>query len=391
MKISSSSASSTTKKTDQERRQFIATLCALGLSPALTGCQKQAHVTKQEIIIGAQGSKKAHYSLSWFSNNKQKPNIALSGFRGHGAAQHPAHPASILMFGRRPSTVGIEVDLKAEGISQTFHCAKNRHFFGHGCFNKTGSLLFTTEADTNTSKGKIGIRDAQTYQQIGEYESHGIGPHELALMPDGKTLVVANGGILTRPRSGRKKLNLDTMDSRLSYIDLENGTLLDDFKVAEPKASIRHLDVIDDGTVVFAMQLQREATPHNKIIPLGGVHHPTKKIQLFEKPDNLVHAMNDYMGSIAINSKTRTAGFTSPRGNIVAFWDIDSLKLKGYHELSDVCGIAVTNQQNDFVISNSFGQLRYLNASSLKEDKTQRVINDDIRWDNHLMMAQIPG
>ena len=46
----------------------------------------------------------------------------------------------------------------------------------------------------------IGVRDAQDgYRQIGELPSDGIGPHEATLMPDGKTLVVANGGIRTHP------------------------------------------------------------------------------------------------------------------------------------------------------------------------------------------------
>ena len=365
-------------------------LCALGVSPVLFGCQQGMKGESREILLSAQGSKKESYSLSWVGSDSSKANISLSGFRGHGLAQHPLRHTTAIMFGRRPATISIEVDLITGDINKAFNCSAGRHFFGHGCFNKSGSVLFTTEADMRTGKGKIGLRDAKTYKQIGEYESHGIGPHELALMPDGKTLVVANGGILTHPKSGRKKINLDSMDSRLSYIDAESGKLIDDFKVAEPKASIRHLDVADDGTVAFAMQVQRDATQHDEIVPLGGIHAVGKPIELLEKPENLIHKMNDYMGSVVINQKTRTAGFTSPRGNVVAFWDIDTQQPKGYYLLADVSGITVANNQKYFVITNSFGQMRFIDATTLKENKAKRITHENLRWDNHLILADVP-
>lgn len=375
---------------DSNRRQFISMLCALGVSPVLFGCQQGMKGESREILLGAQGSKKESYSLSWIGSGSSKANISLSGFRGHGLAQHPLRPTTAIMFGRRPATISIEVDLIRGDINKAFNCSAGRHFFGHGCFNRSGSVLFTTEADMNTGKGKIGLRDARTYEQIGEYESHGIGPHELALLPDGKTLVVANGGILTHPKSGRKKLNLHSMDSRLSYIDIENGKLIDDYKVAESKASIRHLDVADDGTVAFAMQVQRDVAQHDEIVPLGGIHAADKAIKLLKKPRNLIHKMNDYMGSVAINQKTRTAGFTSPRGDVVAFWDIDTQEPKGHYLLRDVSGITVANNQKDFVITNSFGQMRFLDAATLNEDKTKRITHEEMRWDNHLILANVP-
>lgn len=170
---------------------------------------------------------------------------------------------------------------------------------------------------------------------------------------------------------------------------MATGKLLGDFKVAEPKASIRHLSVSEEGIVAFAMQLQRSATTHDNIVPLGGIHAPNKAIKLLEKPEAIIHQMKDYMGSVAVNQRTRTAGFTSPRGNIVAFWDIDTGEFKGTHSLRDVCGIAVTHQQKDFVISNSFGQLRQLDAVTLKENKAQRKVQTTLRWDNHLLMAEM--
>ena len=57
------------------------------------------------------------------------------------------------------------------------------------------------------------------------------GPHEIRLLPQGDTLVVANGGIETHPDSGRSKLNLPTMRPNLAYITID-GALKD--RVAPP-------------------------------------------------------------------------------------------------------------------------------------------------------------
>ncbi len=253
------------------RRGFLLSALALGLSPTLRASPQNAQ-NQRQYWVSAQGRKSEKYSLSWVDEETHQVDIALSGFRGHGMSQHPLYPASLLMYSRRPGNTVIQVNLKTGRLENQFKCAENRHLFGHGCFSQDGKTLFTTEADPLTGEGKIGIRDAQTYAVIGEYESHGIGPHELKLMPDGKTLVIANGGILTHPDSGRKKLNLDTMKSSLIYIDVANGEKLAAFEVDEPKASIRHLDVATDGTVAFAMQVQRVATSHQNTVPLGGIH-----------------------------------------------------------------------------------------------------------------------
>ena len=84
-------------------------------------------------------------------------------------------------------------------------------------------MLFTTENDYNGKRGVLGIRDSQSLQPVGEYATDGLDPHDVQLLPDGKTLVVANGGIETHPDFGRRKLNLDTMQPSLVYLDSETG------------------------------------------------------------------------------------------------------------------------------------------------------------------------
>lgn len=382
-----------------DRRQFLQQLLGgtlLATSPSLFAqtLSKQADLKLLEGWFSAQGSQADSYGFAanvdlQVDGAKQSKHIAgLSGFRGHGGAQHPnivQKPHSVLMFGRRPSNESIEVDLFTGEVMARFRAQPNRHFFGHGAFSADGKTLFTVEADVIKGVGVIGIRDADSYQWLGEYSSYGVGPHQMMLMPNGRELVVANGGILTRPESGREKLNLATMRSTLTYIDVETGKMASEWQVPEPKASIRHLDVIEDGTVAIAMQVQRDACGHETLVPLTAIHKPGQAIQLLDQPDILIEQMADYVGSVAIHAESRTAGFTSPRGDVVGFWDIDSGDFKGYHGLRDVCGIAVSKQDSAFIITNSYGMVQTIDANSLQERVALRRHYPDMAWDNHMV------
>lgn len=372
-----------------DRRQFLISLLAVGVSPGLFARTVDASSHGQEIFVSAQGKTGHEYGLGWLDSRQKKTGSSPSGFRGHGASIHPLRSGSAVMYARRPGDVGIEVNLQSGEVERSFQCKRWHHLFGHGCFSADGKALFTSEADYRTGEGKIAIRDSLSYEQIGEYASGGIGPHEIKLMPDGKTLVIANGGLLTHPDSGRRILNLDTMESSLTYLDLETGKVLDSFRLPEAKASIRHLDVAEDGTVAFATQVQREAMSHDELVPLGAIHKPGQAIALLSQPAALIHQMKDYMGSVAINSRSRIAGFTSPRGNVAAFWHMDKNRFVAYHALHDVCGLTVSSDQQHFVISNSAGQLRFLDATSIAEDRSRRLSFTDMHWDNHLLSTRI--
>jgi hypothetical protein len=380
-----------------KRRRFLQGLSILGLTPLAPGLvyatvstnpntpsAPSTPRTKNEYWLSAQGDHTDNYSASWISRQQQNTQACASGFRGHEISPHPLKANHALMFARRPGTVGIEVNLKNGQIQQQFSCTQHRHLTGHACFSQDGNILFTSESHYPSGNGKIGLRDAHNYQYLGEYDSHGIGPHQIQLMPDGQTLVVANGGIRTHPDSGRKKLNLDSMLSNLSYIDINNGQLLETHYLSEPKASIRHIDVCANGTVALAVQMQREAADHNNTVALCAIHNRGGDIVSLQAPDAVFAHMKDYVGSVTINQLTHIAGFASPRGNLVVFWDIKQNRLAGYHKLNDVCGITVSADQRHFVISNSSGQLRMLDARSLKENVHLRQHHPGQRWDNHL-------
>ena len=65
-------------------------------------------------------------------------------------------------------------------------------------------------------RGLLGVYkfEGERLVHSGELSTHGIGPHQVSWMPDGETLVVANGGIRTEAES-RVEMNLNAMEPSL--------------------------------------------------------------------------------------------------------------------------------------------------------------------------------
>src|SRR5690606_23967829 len=103
------------------------------------------------------------------------------------------------------------------------------------------------------------------YKRIGEHPSHGVGPHEIILLSDGRTLAIANGGIDTVPEAGRAMLNLDEMQPNLAFADAESGALIARHELSADlnRLSIRHIAADANGAVWFGGQWEGdpEATP----------------------------------------------------------------------------------------------------------------------------------
>src|SRR5690606_16517 len=148
--------------------------------------------------------------------------------RGHSFAIDSARQRAVV-FGRQPGFFALVLDLRDGSQVASLPLPEGRHFFGHGTFSAAGDRLYATENDFEAGRGVIGVYDARpgaNWQRLGEFDSGGIGPHEVVLLPDGNTLCVANGGLLTHPDYGKATLNLATMRSSLALLDARDGRLL---------------------------------------------------------------------------------------------------------------------------------------------------------------------
>lgn len=113
-----------------------------------------------------------------------------------------------------------------------------RSLDGHASLSPDGAWLLTSETDPATGQGWIGIRDARTLKKEAEWRSHGIEPHALQFI-DQNRLLIANGGLLRGPRD--KKRNLEQMDSSLVLLNPGSGERLGQWRLPDPRLSLRHL------------------------------------------------------------------------------------------------------------------------------------------------------
>jgi uncharacterized protein len=130
-----------------------------------------------------------------------------------------------------------------------------RRFGGHVIASVDGHRLYTTETDTTTGRGRIGVRDARTLRKIDDWDSHGVEPHQLLLDPKGQ-LVLANGGIW-RDRDDRK-IQLHRMEASLVHVHAETGALLGQWRPQDARLSVRHLAWAEGGLLGVALQAEHD-------------------------------------------------------------------------------------------------------------------------------------
>ncbi|MFW7340074.1 DUF1513 domain-containing protein [Pollutimonas sp. H1-120] len=307
--------------------------------------------------------------------------VPLPG-RGHSFAIDAAR-GRVVAFGRQPGFFAIAFDVAGDRPPQMLDVAPGRHFFGHGVFSPDGRLMAATENDYEAGRGVLGLYDAAEgggYRRLGEISTQGVGPHEVVLMPDGRTLCVANGGILTHPDYGKLQLNADDMRPSLAYINMHSGDLLEQVFLdgALNRLSIRHLVVDAAGAVWFGCQ---HTGPAGERPPLVGRHRQGGRAELFAGPDSVLRGMKNYVGSLACDASGTRIATSSPVGGQIMYWDAASGRNLGVTRMFDGCGVAPLAEKG-FLASSGQGELARLLPQKRERETLSRV--SDLAWDNHL-------
>ncbi len=302
--------------------------------------------------------------------------IALPA-RGHDLAVHRPSGRAVA-FARRPGTFAVAFDVHGRTAPQVFLAQADRHFFGHGAYSADGKLLFATENDFDAGQGVIGVYDATgRYRRIGEFPTRGAGTHEAILMPDGKTLAIANGGIETHPDYGRDMLNLPTMDPSLAFVDLD-GHLVAQHRLPEDfhQLSIRHMAVGADGKVWFGTQWQGDPLETPSLVGRASLEGG---MQLVPTPEPELNAMRRYIGAMAASRDGTIICASAPRGGYVCYWSAETGRYVGRTAIADSSGVTGAGAKS-FLASNGEGLILEAGIDRAKE----AVHEPGVAFDNHL-------
>ncbi|MBY4676515.1 DUF1513 domain-containing protein [Marinobacterium arenosum] len=361
------------------RRQF---LTALGAGLLLPAVPSLAAAPALRFASAGQDGDNNHWLTLFDDQGQLLLKHQLPG-RAHHVAAHPTEPW-LMAVARRPDRFIELVDYQSGELIQRIEAGPQRHFYGHGIFSADGRWLAATENHLPSGEGRLVIRDCRdNFRTVADHPSYGIGPHELAYLPDQRTLVVANGGILTHPEQGRKKLNLDSMQPTLAYIDSASGRLLEQVSMPAElhQLSIRHLDINRHGEVAIALQYQGGKQDR---VPLVALHRQGQPLQLLEAPEPVRLAMRQYCGSARFDRSGELFAISSPRGDLVTLWQRDGRFIDSFR-VRDGCGLAATDRDGEFVISSGNGRCYRYDLDSGRKQKLPTLMSSSLAWDNHMV------
>jgi uncharacterized protein len=246
--------------------------------------------------------------------------IDLPG-RAHGLIAWP--DGSLLAVARRPGDWLLRWH-PASGQQQWCWIEPDRAFTGHALLDMRRRRLYTAETDLETGAGLLGVRDAQSLAKLTEWPTHGPDPHALTWDAEGR-VIVANGGIASRPETGRRKLAIGNMDASLVRLSPIDGARLGQWRLADQRLSIRHLAWSGDAdgrpVLGIALQAEHESAAERTAAPV---------LALFDgerlRPAEAVNARADlggYGGDIAATDAGFVVSCPRAEAGCVARWAAD--------------------------------------------------------------------
>ena len=355
------------------RREFLLGAVGLGAA-ALQGCRVDAR--RGGMLLSAFEDARGEQFIGGVELATRRIFGAPVSMRAHGCALDPLDPQRAVFFARRPGTDGFELRLDTRQARRIFSTGTGRHLAGHGVFSPDGQWLLTPEHDYQTPRGVITVRDARNCSIAAEIDTRGIDPHEIAWLPNGQ-LLVANGGILTHPRTFRRKLNLASMDSSLCVLEVASGTCVEQWRLPDHLLSIRHLAVASDGTAVVGLQYEGE---WQRAPSVAAWYRPRTGLQLLSasQPDRA--RMHGYVASVVISEPARLVAAACPLGGGIACWSLQPLQYLGFQSAGEICGLARLSN-GGVMASNRDGSAYWLAGRALQPWRFDRSAK--IHWDDH--------
>ncbi|GGE08430.1 hypothetical protein CO662_13200 [Rhizobium anhuiense] len=349
------------------RRSFVKA-AGLGFLAALTPRALMALERTDAVYASGIRTADGSFAIATVTERGEIVDQVALPARAHGMA-FSAATGKTVAFARRPGTFAMVFDPWNKSEPVVINSREDRHFYGHGAFSPDGRLLYASENDFDGNRGMIGLYDAtDRFTRIGEFESYGIGPHDMTVSDDGRLLIVANGGIETHPDFGRTKLNLGEMQPSLTLIDAATGALVEKHVLPAEWAelSTRHVDLDGDGRIWFACQYEG----HRKDLPpLVGHFAKGEDLSFIDLPEETTRRLANYVGAIAVNRSEGLVGITSPKGGASVTLDAKSGKVLAETVVPDAAGIAPA--RSGFAVSSYDGD--FLSTRS------------DVAWDQHIV------
>lgn len=331
------------------RRRFLSLSSAGLLLPpfsklAHAGLQTEFINPADNIILGggqfadSEHPEQLKFALSIVNLKQAQHKLVAIDFLAHGIILDPGNSERLVMF-EKIGPGACEVDLKSMRMTRDIPTSKDRYFYGHGAFSSDRRYLYSTETYLDTHRGVIAIRDANSFELMGEFPTYGSNPHECQLIDEGKVMVITNGG---------GTLSSDDVPS-VTYVDVNSQQLLERVTLDNSRINTGHMGLDKDGGLVV-VSAPREGLAKTD---LGGVSIKPRgeAMQTIAQPGGIVSRMKGEALSVAIHPPSGIAAVTHPDGNMLTFWSVNHRRLIKALQLPKPRGVTLTMDEKFFVVS----------------------------------------
>ena len=201
---------------------------------------------RKGIVLGGGGFQSAgatHFVLALIDLDAARPvaEPVPTAFLPHGFALHPTSFDRVAVF-EKHGPGACEVDLRARAVVRAIPTTAARSYYGHGAYAPDGATLYATETVRADRRGVLVARDAATLAELGEVPTHGLAPHDCALIEEGRVMVVANGG---------GAVGDDKNPPCVTWVELSSGRLLDRMTLASPRYNAGHFALSPRGDLAL--------------------------------------------------------------------------------------------------------------------------------------------
>jgi hypothetical protein len=182
---------------------------------------------------------------------------ALFPVGGHAVAISP--DASVGFFGALELGNHVAFDPETLDLIATGEIPEENWIGGgHGVFYADGQILLATErapligylGGREKHHGRLTLRDPKTLRIIESYSSHGISPHDIRLLADGRHAAIAHYGSTYPPGGHKYGLPRHIVEPSAVIVDLANGSLIDKIETGSRDLELRHLCQSDAATLI---------------------------------------------------------------------------------------------------------------------------------------------
>lgn len=166
--------------------------------------------------------------------------------RGHGVSVHEA----VGFFGGFNSTAMLTFD--PDSLDMISLVRPHREGWvggGHAVFTPDGRHLLVTERQARRPYsgradghfGMVAVREARSLKVVDSYSCHGIAPHQIGVLADGKHVAIANYGSTAPPAGTGDSVLPHMVEPCVTILELESGRLVHKILAPDVENQVRHL------------------------------------------------------------------------------------------------------------------------------------------------------